>query len=151
MLLKKIKGARNRCRTEAGQVCVPITTKHSLTSSNGEALISRLSMTAKQSLSPIQSDTTYKVTNSSSSADTLFIISTPFLQSALCKDGVLFYYSYSTAATLKSETVPVPSVFSRFETHETKPGLFQWLPFIVHQLPYIIHMKQRNLVSVSFQ
>ena len=45
-------------------------------------------MTAKQSLSPILSDTTYKVANSSSSADTLFINSTPFLQSALCKDGV---------------------------------------------------------------
>ena len=55
--------------------------------------MSRLSMTIRQSLSPILSDTTYKVANSSSSADTLYIISTPFLQSALCKDGVQFYYS----------------------------------------------------------
>ena len=47
-------------------------------------------MTVKQSPSPILSDTIYKVTNSSSSADTLFIISTPFLQPALCKDGVQF-------------------------------------------------------------
>ena len=76
-----------------------ITTRLSLTSSNGEALMSRLSMTVRQSPSPIQSDTACKVTNSSSSADTLYIISTPFLQSALCKDGVLFYYSYFVTAT----------------------------------------------------
>lgn len=49
--------------------------------------------------------------NSSSLADTLLINSTPFLQSALCKDGVLFYYSYSTAATLKSETDTSPKCF----------------------------------------
>jgi len=37
--------------------------------------------------------------NSPSPADTLLIISTPFLQSALCKDEVLFYSSYSMMAT----------------------------------------------------
>lgn len=72
-----------------------ITTRLSLTSFNDEALMSRLSMTVRQSPLLILSDTTCRVANSSSSADTLLINSTPFLQSALCKDGVLIYYSYS--------------------------------------------------------